>query len=577
MDAITLIAAVAELRPLIGSAVRSVLAAGLNTLCIELLTDRGPEGLLVCADPNLAYCVRAPSRGMRRPPTPLEGLTRRVLAGSRLHRLVHEGVERVCRFAFEGPEGEWCIAAELFGPRPNLVLIDAEGQVREAARHDVPRTAIGQRYVAPPPPNRPDPRALKPPEIDRILAAQVGSPAEQVQGFAGIAGFWAEEIVARATSPNALAQAVYDLLRQAERGPTDPQIVLDEGGQPAAVSPFPVRHLPPDRLRSESSLAEAIFAVRADHSERTARQVRDRVLRLVLRRMENRLRSRRTKLEVEAKEFGAAEEQQRMGALLVANQRSIARGVSEAVLPDPSAPGAQLMIPLDPALSAAANAELLFKKARRARRGIAQVAARLADTGTGSMSVQAWSERLAHDPAAAESIASEVLKSRVLAPRERALLAEDRPQNRPPSPAKVKPAKPAGGPSPRRFTSSEGFPILVGRNNEGNDYLTLHLARSEDLWLHAQNRAGSHVVIQVQKRTGGVPRRTLLEAAQLAAYYSQARNEGKVEVSYTLKKYVRKPRKAPPGLVTITQEKTVRVSPDKSLVNKLAAPQYEPA
>jgi predicted ribosome quality control (RQC) complex YloA/Tae2 family protein len=75
----------------------------------------------------------------------------------------------------------------------------------------------------------------------------------------------------------------------------------------------------------------------------------------------------------------------------------------------------------------------------------------------------------------------------------------------------------------------------------------------------------------VQNRQGGIPRRTLLQAAQLAAYYSQARNEGKVEVSYTLKKYVRKPRKAPQGLVTITQEKTVRVSPDKSLVAKLAA------
>jgi predicted ribosome quality control (RQC) complex YloA/Tae2 family protein len=78
-------------------------------------------------------------------------------------------------------------------------------------------------------------------------------------------------------------------------------------------------------------------------------------------------------------------------------------------------------------------------------------------------------------------------------------------------------------------------------------------------------------VIGVPNRANGVPRRTLIQAAQLAAYYSQARSEGKVAVDYTLRKYVRKPRKAKPGLVTISQEKTIIVSPDKSLVQKLAA------
>jgi predicted ribosome quality control (RQC) complex YloA/Tae2 family protein len=123
---------------------------------------------------------------------------------------------------------------------------------------------------------------------------------------------------------------------------------------------------------------------------------------------------------------------------------------------------------------------------------------------------------------------------------------------------------------PRRFVSSDGLPILVGRDNEGNDYLTVHLARSEDLWLHVQGFSGSHVVVRPRTRTSGFPRRTLVEAAQLAAYYSQARDHGKVVVDYTLRKYVRKPRKSKPGLVTITQEKSIVVPPDKSLIAKLA-------
>jgi predicted ribosome quality control (RQC) complex YloA/Tae2 family protein len=116
------------------------------------------------------------------------------------------------------------------------------------------------------------------------------------------------------------------------------------------------------------------------------------------------------------------------------------------------------------------------------------------------------------------------------------------------------------------------LPILVGRDNEGNDYLTVHLAKSHDLWLHVQGHAGSHVVVRVPNRTGNVPRRTLVQAAQLAAYYSQARDHGKVAVDYTLRKYVHKSKKAKPGLVTISQEKTIIVSPDKSLIQKLAAP-----
>jgi predicted ribosome quality control (RQC) complex YloA/Tae2 family protein len=78
-------------------------------------------------------------------------------------------------------------------------------------------------------------------------------------------------------------------------------------------------------------------------------------------------------------------------------------------------------------------------------------------------------------------------------------------------------------------------------------------------------------VVRVPNRTGNVPRRTLVQAAQLAAYYSQARDHGKVAVDYTLRKYVHKSKKAKPGLVTISQEKTIIVSPDKSLIQKLAA------
>ncbi len=110
--------------------------------------------------------------------------------------------------------------------------------------------------------------------------------------------------------------------------------------------------------------------------------------------------------------------------------------------------------------------------------------------------------------------------------------------------------------------------ILVGKNGPGNDHLTWRLARSYDLWLHAQGIPGSHVVVRLQKGKSAPPR-TLQEAAQIAAYYSRARGQVKVPVDYALRKYLRKPKAAAPGVVLLTQEKTIVVRPDRDLVRRL--------
>ena len=102
---------------------------------------------------------------------------------------------------------------------------------------------------------------------------------------------------------------------------------------------------------------------------------------------------------------------------------------------------------------------------------------------------------------------------------------------------------------------------MIGRNNEGNDYLTHQLARSEDYWFHVRGASGSHVVLRRGKGKNEPSRRTLAEVAAWAAFYSRARTAGQVPVIVTRKKYVRKPRKAPPGLVVCEREKTLMVRP----------------
>jgi predicted ribosome quality control (RQC) complex YloA/Tae2 family protein len=118
----------------------------------------------------------------------------------------------------------------------------------------------------------------------------------------------------------------------------------------------------------------------------------------------------------------------------------------------------------------------------------------------------------------------------------------------------------------RRFTSTDGLPIFVGRNARENDDLTFGLAKSEDLWLHARGTPGSHVVVRLNKGTDPPPE-TLRDAAMLALLYSDLKKSGKGEVIYTRRKWVKKAKGQAPGAVLVTQEKSLNISLDK---NRLA-------
>lgn len=606
VDALTLLAVIQDLtRDLTGASVRGVQPAGTHGLWIELSTPDGEESLLVSAGDEFPRLSRGAGRPARAATlSTLAQVARRVLPGASLQGVTHHGLDRVVTLEFAYPvparEAGCLLIAELFGRHPNLILVDRmTRQILEAARHDPAANGRSiqpeQPYQAPPASARPDPRVLGTVEaISAVLAphlaAGLGPGVALRQSLAGLTEVWAKEVVARTPAPGGsaeLARALLDLIHEIEAGPWEPHLLLDSAGRPVAASPVRLRHVPAAQQQPYPSLGETLkrLASHLKHQQDVTRH--QTMLRQLLRRLEVRLRSRRAKLAAESLEFGRADLSRRMGEILMAHQDAVPRGATEVPLQDYAAgPGATITIPLDPALSPAANAERFFKAARRGRRGTIRVEARLAETEAELGRVHAWAERVADASSleTLETIQKEIEAAhRLLAPQDRAMLADRSVTGRARSkrPPAVHPAaqKRAGRPGrtretglePRRFVSSDGLPILVGRNTRGNDYLTQHLAKSQDLWLHVQGHSGSHVVVRVPNRSNGVPRRTLIQAAQLAAYYSQARDHGKVAVDYTLRKYVRKPRKAKPGLVTISQEKTIVVTPDKSLVQKLAA------
>lgn len=114
-----------------------------------------------------------------------------------------------------------------------------------------------------------------------------------------------------------------------------------------------------------------------------------------------------------------------------------------------------------------------------------------------------------------------------------------------------------------RSVNIDGYQVFIGHNNHQNEFLTLHKAEKNDIWLHAQKIPGSHVVIRMEKGNSEIPDDVLQKAASIAAWNSEGKDSGKVSVDYTRIKYVKKIPKGPPGLVNYTHQKTLVVKPEK--------------
>ena len=280
----------------------------------------------------------------------------------------------------------------------------------------------------------------------------------------------------------------------------------------------------------------------------------DRYARLI-RRQTSRLQRRRDKILADLAKARRWEDLRRKGELLRVHRDRVSRGLSEVSLPDYYAgPDKSLMIPLDPALSVDANAEQYFKQARKSKRGFPIIERRLAET---EAELKGW-----------ETALERVIEVESPEALDRTAAAHDLGRLEPPPPRPRHRAKDGTTLEPRRFVSSNGREIMVGRSSAGNVHLTFRLARPHDLWLHVEEYGGSHVVIRNLKGQT-VPPRTLREAAQLAGFFSKARNAGKVPVHYTPVRFVKKAKRGKPGTVLITQEKSVLATPDPAVVAEL--------
>jgi predicted ribosome quality control (RQC) complex YloA/Tae2 family protein len=249
----------------------------------------------------------------------------------------------------------------------------------------------------------------------------------------------------------------------------------------------------------------------------------------------------------------------RDAGLILSHLHAIAAGQHELSVLDPSAePPVPLSISIDPALGPKRQAEAWFSRARKLERGARLARERERETEGALRAVEALRAQLASIEDAEGLDAAAAAAARLGVEVKGAA-------------AKARAARPQAERAPyREFRGSGERRILVGRSASDNDRLTLDHARPHDLWLHARDDSGSHVVVPLQKGEA-CPPELLGDAATLAAHFSKARGEPVADVIYVARRYVRKLRKSPPGQVVVEREKVLRLVLEPARLSRLLA------
>jgi len=321
-------------------------------------------------------------------------------------------------------------------------------------------------------------------------------------------------------------------------------ILYYRGDSPRVFSLIPLHHLGGSHAELFPDVNEAVrsFVIQTFRT-----QAIDREKNLLLSKIKGAIeRTQRSLAAIrdELQHASRSEDYERMAKLIMANLQHLTKGTRVVDLPDIFSNHQPWRITLDPKLTPAQNAERYFDKAKKARRAREETESR-----EELMKKQlALLEKLQLHLDSCQS--KEQLKEFQNEYRKELL------------DLKLIKATTQQEELPFRvFTISGGFQVWVGKSAENNDLLTTAYAKPNDLWFHARGGSGSHVVLKVGTGSGNPPKQAIQQAAAIAAYYSKMRKSTMVPVVYCERKYVRKPRGAPAGTVTLLREKTIFAEP----------------
>jgi predicted ribosome quality control (RQC) complex YloA/Tae2 family protein len=565
-DALTVAAVADELRAtVVGGRVQRIVEVDPLSLGLEIFAGGTRHYLLLSADPRYprVYLTDHKLRRGAETSSPVLLLARKYIHMGRLVAVDQPPFERVLSLRFSGPEGECELLAELMERRANIILAQdgfvLDAVQRVSAEMNRYRTVMPNRpYVPPPPQAKLDPTDVTEYQLRRILAE---APAREplwralVARVTGVSPILGREIAFRATgdagATASSCSCISPLLDAFELALIpywehrwQPTVQVDPTGSVTAFAPYPLTHMP--SAETTPTISQALVRFYRPLLDGDAYGTAKAPLQAVIRQARSRVLGRRDALTGQLPPAIDLERMRQMGELILAYASTIVRGQSE-FRAQYAEEDESLTIPLNPALSPIANAQHYFREYEKGKRATAGIPQLLAEAEL----ELAYLDQLATDLTLSNAW-PEI--DEVAAALESAGYPATKPLGRPRGTA----------PGPLRVVSADGLVILVGRNSRQNNTVTRHRAGPHDLWLHAHGVPGGHVVI----KNGGqpVPDGTLRQAAQLAAWYSAAREEAEVQVDYIERRHVRRPKsaRALPGLVIYDGAKTVRVRPRAS-------------
>jgi len=489
------------------------------------------------------------------------------LIGCRIQRVEQVGLERVVRIeAATSDDRLLHLYFELAPPFPNLFLTEADHTIlavllRAGTKTKRRSLSQGQAYVPPASQAKRHPLEVDAAELDALPWRK----DDQALGKAilGVSPFLSREIVSRAKRLGTLAQAFAEMMAAYRASRVEPCVF--------SVTTELAKHAPQAGLAWYRPTMGGVFDLKPMASLNAAAASAGRLFMRT-----SALERKRTALErAIAKEIvrwqaveqdahrakrgkAKAGELRRWGELLTANLAKVRKGEAEVTLPDIySEAGGSVVVPLEPQLTPHANADSYFKRARKAERSarMAEETIRRAERRLKQLEALESEVRSASDAKATTDRTTYARLGEIERELSRATTTRKEQEE------EVDARAASLGIRPRRFVVADGWTVLVGRSAEENDILTHKYAGPSDLWFHARQAQGSHVVLKRDRKKTEPSKQAIIEAARLAAYYSKAKNSKHVPVAYTEKRYVKKVRKGAAGLAAMLREKVVFVNP----------------
>ena len=548
---------VAELNNAVDSHVDKIYQPSKDELVLLLRKKDFSKRLLICVRQGSAR-IQFTENKYENPASPpmFCMLIRKYLSAARLIRVTQPALERIAELAFSytnemGDISEIRLIAEFIGNKTNILLVGADGKIIDCLRKSDPETAErlllpGAEYEYPANREKLNPLTAN---IDKICTAVCAHSGDQAKALLdtvdGFSPLVCREAVYKAEITGSLNSALSNIILDVKSGGI-PIMLVKADGSPFDFSYTEISQYSDEfskkSFESYSELLDAFYTAR-ENTERLKHSASD-IIKLV-----TNLHARtERKLAIRLHDLKKCENREILriyGELLKANLYKLENGASFAEVENYYDEMKPIRIPLNPALSPQKNAEKYFKDYKKSYTAEHTLVAL----------TKKDEEELKYFDSVLDSITRCESLSVIAEIREELSLAGYIKQSG------TRKKKASAVPQFKEYKSGEGYKILVGKNNRQNDYLTTALAAKNDLWFHAKNIPGSHVIVMC--RGGEVSEETIMNAAALAAANSKAADSSQVPVDYTPVKFVKKPNGAKPGMVIYTTNKTVFVTPKK--------------